>query len=246
MMTTLRFVFFTKNSVTTFHLSCQTKVCPATIQNMKKQKLIKILKVSIVFLTALILSRTSMAYLSIGETAEVLPEGYYKFGLQPQLVVSDGGGFNMGAYIDANLQNGIDGRLEIGGGETEFWTAGTVKWVPIPDVDRQPAVGFRGGLSFARDGGSDATHLLLAPIISKKADTRYGEMVPFIALPLSVPVINTKKSSATGVQLAVGAEWFQNKDVNYGIELDLNLSKSFSAVSAFISFPFDGAVGYKK
>lgn len=213
---------------------------------MKKQNIIKVLKVSIVFLTALILSRTSMAYLTIGETAEVLPEGYYKFGLQPQVIVSDGSGFNIGAYIDANLRNGIDGRLEIGGGDMEFWTAGTVKWVPIPDVDRQPAVGFRGGLSYARDSGTDAFHLLVAPIISKKADTRYGEMVPFIALPLSIPVINTKKGSATGVQLAIGAEWFQNKDVNYGIELDLNLSKSFSAVSAFISFPFDGNTGYKK
>lgn len=206
----------------------------------------KILKISFIFLTALLLSRTSLAYLTVGETAEVLPEGYYKFGLEPQLIVSDGSGFNLGAFFDTHIENGIDGRIEIGGGSTEFWTAGTVKWVPIPDVDKQPAVGLRGGFSFARDNGSDFYHLLIAPIISKKADTQYGEMVPFLALPLSIPIINKKVKSETEIQLAIGAEWFQNKDVNYGLELDLNLSKSFSAVSAFISFPFDGAVGFKK
>ncbi|OFZ29856.1 MAG: hypothetical protein A2622_10880 [Bdellovibrionales bacterium RIFCSPHIGHO2_01_FULL_40_29] len=207
--------------------------------------MIKIIKVSFVFLTALILSRTSMAYLTVGETAEVLPEGYYKLGLQPQAVISDGSGFNMGVYLDTYLEDGINGRIEIGGGETEFWTAGTVKWVPIPDVDKQPAVGIRGGFSYARDSGADLYHLLIAPIISKKADTRYGEMIPFIALPISIPVIDTKVNNTTGTQLAIGAEWFY-ADVNYGLELDLNLGRSFSAISAFISFPFDSATGYKK
>ena len=118
--------------------------------------------------------------------------------------------------------------------------------MPIPDVDRQPAVGFRAGLSYARDNGFDFYNLTLAPILSKKADTRYGEMVPFLGLPISIPIIDTKAKKDTGIQLAIGAEWFQDKDVNYGLELDLNLAKSFSSVSAFISFPFDGAVGFKK
>ena len=208
--------------------------------------MIKILKFSFVFLAALILSRTSFAYLTLGETAEVLPEGYYKFGLQPQLIVSDGSGVNFGAYFDTNIENGIDGRIEIGGGTIEFWTAASVKWVPIPDVDRQPAVGFRGGLSYARDNGFNFYNLTFAPILSKKADTQYGEMVPFIGLPISIPIIDTKFNKETGIQLAIGAEWFQDKDVNYGIELDLNLAKSFSSVSAFVSFPFDGAVGFKR
>src|SRR3989344_9146395 len=149
--------------------------------------------------------------------------------------------------INAILQISIevDAHIETGGGETEFWTAGTVKWVPIPDVDKQPAVGIRGGFSYARDSGADLYHLLIAPIISKKADTRYGEMIPFIALPISIPVIDTKVNNTTGTQLAIGAEWFY-ADVNYGLELDLNLGRSFSAISAFISFPFDSATGYKK
>ena len=75
------------------------------------------------------------AYLTVGETAEVLPEGYFKMGLQPQLIVSDGSGFNMGAYFDANLEQSIDGRIEFRFGqelkrheEFKFWYLHVWAW----------------------------------------------------------------------------------------------------------------------
>ena len=211
---------------------------------MKKHRIIKIVKVGFLFLTAFILSRTSQAYLSVGETAEILPEGFYKLGLQPQLIVSDSGGLNMGAYFDTYLGDSLNGRIEIGGGKTDFWTAASVKWAPIPDVDRQPALALRGSLIYARDEDANFYNLQVTPIVSKKADTRYGEMVPFVALPITF--VNRDSKSSVASQFAIGAEWFQNKDVNYGGEFDLNMSNSYTTISAFISFPFDGAVGYKK
>ncbi len=211
---------------------------------MKKQTVIKIFKVTFVFLTAFILSRTSQAYLSVGETAEILPAGFYKLGLQPQLIVSDSGGLNIGAYFDTYLGDSLNGRVEIGGGKTDFWTAGSVKWAPIPDVDRQPALALRGSVIYARDENANFYNLQITPIVSKKADTRYGEMVPFVALP--VTFVNRDGKNSVASQFAIGAEWFQNKEINYGAEFDLNMSNSYTTISAFISFPFDGAVGYKK
>lgn len=211
---------------------------------MEKIKTSKILKTVLIFLTSFLLSQTATAYLSVGETAEILPEGFYKLGLQPQLILSDSSGFNMGVYFDTYLADSLNGRVEIGAGKTDFWTTASVKWVPIPDVDRQPALGIRGGLIYARSDSSNFYNFQITPIVSKKADTRYGEMVPFVALPITF--LNTNSKSLVATQFAIGAEWFQNKDVNYGGELDMNMSNSFTSVSAFISFPFDGTVGYKK
>lgn len=217
---------------------------------MKKMNSTKIFKIGLIFATALLLSRSSFAFQTIGETAELLPEGFYKLGVQPQLVVSDGGGFNVGAFYDMYLVDSLNGRVELGGGKTDFWTTGSVKWVPIPDIDRQPAAGLRAAVTVARDEDANFFNIQIAPIVSKKADTRYGEMVPFVALPITFVSankdLNNNGKTYTTTQFAIGAEWFQDKDMNYGAEFDLNLSNSFSSVSGFISFPFDGNIGYKK
>lgn len=202
------------------------------------------LLVGFIFLTAFILSRSSFAYLSINETAELMPDGYYKLGVAPQLMLSDGGGLNFGAFFDTYIADDINGRVQIGAGKTDFWTSVSAKWVPYPDIDRQPAMGLRGALIYARDESTNFYNLQISPIISKMADTRYGKMIPYIGLP--VTLINTKDNSKTATQFAVGAEWFSDKDMHVGAEFDLNLNNSFTAVSVFISFPFDQAVGFKK
>lgn len=217
---------------------------------MKKNNTTKIFKIGLIFATALLLSRPLFAYQAIGETAELLPEGFYKLGLAPQLIVSEGGGFNMGAFYDMYLVDSLNGRVELGGGKTDFWATASVKWVPIPDIDRQPAAGLRTAVTVARDEDANFFNIQIAPIVSKKADTIYGEMIPFVALPITFVSaskdLNSNGKGYTSSQFAIGAEWFQNKDINYGAEFDLNLSNSFSGISAFISFPFDGTVGYKK
>lgn len=203
------------------------------------------LLIGFIFLTAFILSRSSFAYLAINETAELMPEGYYKIGVAPQLMLSDGGGINVGAFVDGYIADDINGRIQIGAGKTpDFWTSASIKWVPYPDVDRQPAMGLRGALIYARDESVDFYSFQVTPIISKMADTRYGKMIPYVGLPITL--INTKSNSTTATQFAVGAEWFSNETMHIGGEFDLNLNKSFTAVSVFISFPFDQSVGFKK
>ncbi|MBC7419405.1 MAG: hypothetical protein H7328_01640 [Bdellovibrio sp.] len=200
--------------------------------------------IGFIFFAAFILSRTSHAYLAVNETAELLPDGYFKFGVAPQLRLSDGGGLNVGAFFDTFIADDLNGRFELGGGKTDFWSQASVKWVPFPDVERQPALGIRGAFIYARDENLDFYNFQVAPMMSKVADTRYGKMIPFVALPITF--MNTKNNSTTATQFTVGAEWFSNKDMHVGAEIDLNLSKSYTSVSTFISFPFDAAIGYKK
>lgn len=211
---------------------------------MNKTNLKTIILIILLFTSTFLLSRPSQAYLSLNETAELLPEGLFKLGVAPQLKLSDGTGLNVGAYFDTYLAPEINGRVEIGGGKTDFWAGASAKWVPFPDVDRQPAIGGRLGLIYARDESVNFYNVQFSPIISKLAETTYGKMIPYVGLPITW--ISTKDNSEVATQFAVGAEWFSNHDMHVGAELDLNLSKSFSSLSAFVSFPFDQSVGYKR
>lgn len=211
---------------------------------MKTQKK-NLFKIGLIFLSAFILSQTSEAYLTVGETAELLPPNFYLLGLEPQAVISEGGGFNMGAFFDSHIAESINGRISIGGGSNDFWVTGSLKWVPFPDVDGQPAMGAKGALSYNRDENLNYITTQIIPILSKKTSTQYGDMIPFIALPISW-VKPSEGSSYIASQFAVGTEWYSDEFAHLGIEVNVNLSKSISSISAFVSFPFDGSIGYKK
>jgi hypothetical protein len=211
---------------------------------MKKSFLKQVSLVIFLFAATLLFSRASFAYLALNETAELLPEGYFKLGLAPELKLTNGQGFNISAYFDTYLTEDTNARITIGGGEVDFWTSASVKWVPFPDVDKQPAIGLRGALIYARDESVSFYNVQFSPILSKLADTTYGKMIPYVGLPITF--ISTKDNSSVATQFALGAEWFSKKDMHVGGEVDLNLNKAFTAVSVFVSFPFDQAVGFKK
>ncbi len=208
--------------------------------------------IGFIFLTAFVLSRPSVAYMTVNETAEILPEGFFKFGVAPQLKITDEAGINVAVYFDSHLVDDVNFRLELGTGITNFWTQASLKWVPFPDVDRQPAMGVRGAVIYARDENRrekgapqrDFYSVQITPIISKIADTSYGKMIPFAALPITF--INTKNDTFTATQFAVGAEWFSHSDIHFGAEFDMNLNNSSTSISSFISFPFDNTIGYKR
>lgn len=198
-----------------------------------------------IFLFSLTIYQSAQAYLTVGETAELLPPNYYLIGLEPQAVISEGGGFNLGAYFDSHVMQDVNGRIKIGAGSNDFWVEGTLKWVPIPDVESQPAIGFRGGISYSRDEKLNYINVQVTPIVSKKTNTIYGDMIPFVALPITWVKPSTGDSYIAS-QFAIGAEWYSDEFAHIGAEVDVNLSKSISSVSAFVSFPFDGTTGYKK
>ena len=221
------------------------------IEVMNKSNIKILVLIVFLFASTFLLSRPSQAsYLALNETAELLPDGLFKLGVAPQLKLSDGSGFNVGFYADANMTEDTNVRFTIGGGKIDFWTSASVKWVPFPDVGRQPAIGGRVGLIYARSESVNFYNVQISPIVSKLADTTYGKMIPYVGLPITFVSadkdLGTDGKNYVATQFAVGAEWFSNQDMHVGAEIDLNLSKSFTSANVFISFPFDQSVGYKK
>ncbi len=203
-----------------------------------------IVQIIVLFVSAFLLAQTSFAYLSINETAELIKENDYRVGVIPQVYLTHGGGANMGAFFDMYVDRDINSRFIIGGGNTDFWTTASVKWVPYPDYEKQPAIGFRGAVTYARDNNFDFYNFQVTPIISKIVDTDYGKMNPYIGVPLTV--IYSNSSSITSTQFVFGTEWIERADFQVGGELDLNLSNSNSALSFHVNFPFDNSKGFRK
>ena len=198
----------------------------------------------ILFASVLLSAPSGFAYLSINETGELLQEGDFRLGVLPQFYLSDGGGSNLGAFLDLYTAPAINSRFAIGGGSTDFWAQASAKWVPFPDYQRQPAIGFRGAFIYARDVNINFYNFQITPIISKITDSEYGKMIPYVGLP--VTIIYADNKSKTAMQFAIGNEWVIDPGFQVGAELDLNLSNTTTAISVHLNFPFDGQIGYRK
>lgn len=203
-----------------------------------------ILHLCVLFSFCLFLSQTSHAYLSVSETSELLQKDDYRIGLMPQFLIANGGGTNVAAFFDMSVDPAVNTRFLMGGGDTDFFASASAKWVPFPDVERQPAIGFRGALIYARDTSIDFYDIQFTPIISKIIHSDIGKLNPYIGLP--VTFIMSSKTNTTATQFAVGTEWVDNPQYQIGGELDLNLSNTTSAITFHLNFPFNGKEGYRR
>jgi hypothetical protein len=194
----------------------------------------------------LFLAPSAHAYLSIAESGEVLPAGKYQVGIEPQLFTNRDNGANVNVFFDTNLNDATSARVSMGAGAIDFNAFASVKWMPFPDVDNQPAMGLRGGLGMARNEDENFLEAQFAPLVSKKFDTIYGLTVPYLAVPFTY--LNTKDDDYVASNLAIGTEFHSNEwnEVTFGAELGLELNKSYSYISIFAAFPFDSAKGFGK
>jgi len=198
------------------------------------------------FVLGLFLSSTAHAYLSIAESGEVLAPGKYQVGVEPQLLTNKGGGANFDVFFDTSINDSTSARILMGAGAVDFNAFASVKWMPFPDVENQPAMGLRVGAGLARDEEENLLQLQVAPLVSKKFDTEYGLSVPYFAIPFTY--LNTKEENVVATNLAVGTE-FHYVDwtgVTLGAELGVDLNKSYSYVSIFATFPFESQKGFGK
>lgn len=183
-------------------------------------------------------------YLTLGESGEIIPEGTYAIGASPQVLTNDGGGFNISAFLDASWNDSMSSRFILGTGETDFYTSGSFKFIPFPDVDRQPAIGIKASLWYAREGTSNVTTLQIAPMLSKKYETESGVFIPYAAWGW-----NTNRSggsSDSGHQFFLGSDWLEPQLGHMHVtgEVAFDLKDSISSVSLFLSFPFDNQKGF--
>ncbi|HEX7673796.1 MAG TPA: hypothetical protein VF412_06480 [Bdellovibrio sp.] len=194
----------------------------------------------------LLVGSNAHAFMSIAESGEILPANTYQVGVEPQLLTDKNPGGNLDLFFDAPLNDSTSARLLLGGGSVDFNAFASVKWMPFPDVDKQPAMGLRVGAGVARDEDQNILQLQVAPMVSKKFDTDYGMSVPYLAVPFTF--VNTKDDNFVATNLTVGSEFHYHewKDVTLGGEVGLDLNKSWTYLSVFATFPFDSAKGFGK
>jgi hypothetical protein len=200
---------------------------------------LKKLVLSFFFLMTSLTSITSSAYLTFLESGEIAEVGSTQVGVTPQFVLSNGGGFNLSAFLDHSLQDSLSLRAYVGSGNTDFWSGVSLKWVPIPDFEQQPAIGVRSSLNIVRDEKESYFALQLSPFVSKKYSFEAGEAVPFIAL--NVNHLNGKITDVTGFQLVAGSE-YKNPNwnsISLAAELGMNMSKSFTYFAVSVSAPLE-------
>src|SRR5665213_1970052 len=148
-----------------------------------------ILKLAAIVLTATI-SSAAFAYYDVLDTGEVMAPGKYKLTADTQLVTSEGG-INVGAIFDAGFQEEFGVRALAGFGTTDYYMGGLFKWMPVPDVGGQPAVGCNVGLIYGKWHDSRDLTLRGEPLVSKQFTLERIIVTPYSSLPLGIRTRNS-------------------------------------------------------
>jgi hypothetical protein len=187
----------------------------------------------------LLASSQAQCFMTVQESNEITPAGQYKIGVEPQFRTSNGNGFNFSGFFDAPLSDAVSARAVMGTGDTDFLVGGSLKWVPVPDYQSQPAVGGKVGLNYWRENTESFFTFRFEPIVSKKFQTDVGVFVPYGALPINFN--SGKDNNGTGIQLAVGSEYLHSRadNMTFGAELGFNAKDSFSYISGYVTIYLD-------
>jgi len=190
------------------------------------------------FLTFLFFGLQVQAFLTIGESGDMVEANHYRLGLEPQLRISNGSGGNLGIYVDGAINDEWNWRAEMGTGDTDFWFTGSAKWIPIPDFKKQPAIGLRLDASLGRDHNDSFSVFRVAPMVGKGFETEVGRFTPYIAVPVGIWA--TRGTSDNISHFVIGSEgkFEEAKGYLFSAEMGFNMSKAFSYISGTVSYLF--------
>jgi hypothetical protein len=190
-------------------------------------------------LTALI-EVPAQAYLSTIDTADLLDPGHYQFSVEPQVITGDTALMNFTGRFDAGIGENSSVRALLGGGSYSPLEWGLFyKWAPIPDLDEQPGISIMGGFLLARKNEKNVFNFRVHPIVSKRFTGDFGAVIPYIAVPVGVQVVESKTTYPT--HLALGTEirpeaW---TGMSVFVEGGINVADAFNYISAALVFWFD-------
>lgn len=200
---------------------------------------------SVVILLGLLFSHRSFAFFSVMDTGDALEKGQIRATFEPQFVFTRSTGANLVGRVQSYIAEDMDAEALIGfGSSIDFMAGGFIKWSPIPDVDKQPAIAGKLGLVYDRYGGEPEVSIRFYPIVSKKFDTKYGFFTPYGSVPLA---LETRKGKATGTaHIAAGTQYqtLNWKNVQFMSEIGLDLKDSYSYLSLGLLIYFDEEKGF--
>jgi hypothetical protein len=188
----------------------------------------------------LAISPLARAHYTFQDSGELLAPGRYAVGSELQFITS---GHNDGANILGKFDGGINDELNwravVGTGTTDFEISGLLKWVPVPDFEKQPAFGVVGGFMYAHYEHESETSVRLTPFVSKNFEVEIGKLTPYFAVPMSLRSYNNDTN--VPVQFAFGSKYEhpEVKGTQFTAEIGINVDKAFSYISVGAIFPLD-------
>ena len=190
----------------------------------------KVFRVAVLF-GLISFGANAFGYQSLIATGDMLTPGEYAASLETQFVTQNNSGANLVGRFDGAYNRDLNYRAEVGFGSTDFHMGGLVKWVPYPDVEKQPAIGLMGGIGYAQYEDNTEISIKVYPLISKRFIIDIGEIVPYASLPVGISSYDGE--TFVPVQLTGGAELktLYFKDLTFFAEIGFNLSNSFSYIS---------------
>lgn len=180
---------------------------------------------------------TAHADYAIFDTGEIAPKKTYKLTGNTQHL-TENGGMNLTARIDAGLTEELGVRGFVGAGKTDVFLGAMAKWMPFPDTDSQPAAGIAAGIHYIKDGDLRDMVVRIEPMISKRIAVGGGAITPYGSVPVSIisrDLDGTDKDEV-GTQLVAGAqvqiEKWQNLQFIGELGVELNEAPSYFGVGA--------------
>lgn len=206
------------------------------------------------FLFAALISTGQMAkaHYSHMDTGEFLELGKYQFGAETQFVTSGNDGMNILLRARGGWTEELNWSALLGAGTTDFTLGGFVKWVPIPDLEEQPAIGVVGGLQIAdfayteRDRTLDGTEISLRahPFMSKSLEFESGRYTPYGALPMGWRNMDGANDFSIHMALGMAYKAPQWDQLSVIAELGMNLNQAFSYFTIGATVGFDPEQGW--
>ncbi len=193
-------------------------------------------------LAALVISIQSpnaMGLSYLGESGEIINSNFAA-GVAPQFKFSGGGGTDFSVFGDLRMSDSLSGRASLSTGDTDFLGTASLKYVPFPDLESQPAIGGKLTLGFVNDNGGSGTVLRVEPIVSKKFKIDEWNITPYGALPVTW-IAGIKGRGQAGAQLIAGSEVMKTSWRNWhlGSELGLQAKDSETYLLVYFKFLFD-------
>ena len=197
---------------------------------------------NLLILFSFLLSLSSHAYFSLMDTGDILAKDQYTFTGESQLVTSGEKGLNFRGHIDQGFDESSQFRFTLGTGVNSYQAGLLYKWVPIPDFEDQPAVGFVTGLVMSEFDSETVLALQFKALISKNFVIEQGYISPYGGLNLAIEMTNALDGSPA--QLVLGSRYQADHWKRTFImgEFGFEIADSFSYLSVGLQYDFNEEV----
>ncbi len=197
---------------------------------------------SLALIPALFISSPAFAYYTVQDTGNLVKPNQEAIGTSLQWITQGPTlGVNLLGHLDVGFNDSSNFRFEAGGGATDAVLGAYYKWVPFPDYEQQPAVGFIFGAQYAHYHGASEVAARIVPLASKKfaitTDSVSGTVTPFVALPIGLS--SYRSTTGVPVQIAFGAKYHddQFKVCDFMAELDFDVNQAPNSIVIGAQFP---------